>query len=143
MHQIVRRAALIWGLMDLAFFARYVALSLWSGRVPIYSDLLSAWYTTESFGSALPIVVASMGFILYISIPVSAVLLLRAHRFGVKLAYAQFPFRLIAVVPSLFFIPWLTGLMPPLVAVISGIVLIISTEILKLWSLHRQQQVFG
>ena len=82
MRRILGRAPLIWGLMDLAFFAQYVAFSLWSGRVPIYSDLLSARFTIESFGGALPRVVASIGFMLYISIPVSGVLLLRSHRFG-------------------------------------------------------------
>jgi len=137
--QFVSRAFVIWGLMDLAFFARYVTISLWSGRAPIYSDVASAWYTTESFGSALPIAAASIGFILYVSIPVSGVFLVRSHRFGLRLAYAQLPFRLIAVVPSLFFIPWLTRLMPPPIAVATGIVLIITTEIFKLWSLHLQQ----
>ena len=124
--------------MDLAFFAKYMVLSLWSGRVPIYSDLLSAWYTSESFGGWLPIVGASIGFLLYISIPISGVLLLRSHRFGVRLAYAQCPFRLILFTPSLFFIPWLARLMPPQLVVGTAIVLIITTEILKLWSLHRR-----
>jgi hypothetical protein len=125
--------------MDLAFCAQYVTRSLWSGRVPIYSDLLSAWYASESFGGALPILEASIGVLLFISISVSGVLLLRGHRFGVRLVYAQFPFRFILYVPSLFFIPWLTQLMLPQVADLIGFVLIITTEILKIWSLQQWQ----
>jgi hypothetical protein len=141
LHPILSNAPMIWGLLDLGFLARYVTFSLRSGRVPFYSDLLSASYTAQSFDGALPVAAASIGFILYISIPISGVLLIRSHRLALSLAYAQFPFRLIAVVPSLFFIPWLTRLIPSQVAVVTGIVLMIATELLKLWSLRQSRKL--
>jgi len=139
LDKILGRALIIWGLLDLAFFAFYVTRSLWSGRTPIYSEVLSAWYTSESFGGALPIMAASIGLLLYLSIPVSGVLLLRGHRLGVYIANVQFPFRIITVTPFLFFILWLTALLPQQIAVVAGIVFIITTEVLKLWSLRHQQ----
>ena len=139
LDKILGRAFIIWGLLDLAFFTFYVTSSLWSGRVPIYSDMLSAWYNSKSLGSALPFVAACSGLLMYLSIPVSGVLLLRGHRFGVYIANVQFPFRVITVKPSLFFILWFAPLLPQQMAVVFGILFIITTEVLKLWSLRQQQ----
>ena len=139
LDKILGRTFIIWGLLDLAFFAFYVTSSLWSGRVPIYSDMLNAWYNSNAFGGALPIMAASIGLLLHLSIPVSGVLLLRGHRFGVYIANVQFPFRVITVKPSLFFILWFTPLLSQQVAVVFGLLLIITTEVLKLWSLRQQQ----
>ena len=112
-------------------------MQLWKGRVPIYSDLHSAWSTATSFGSLAPgFVIASLATVLYISIPLSGTLLYQRNTFGAVLAYIQFPFRLAFVLPSLFFITWIVAPLQPLSLSVS---LIVVTELLKLWSLRSWQ----
>jgi hypothetical protein len=129
------RAPVVWGLLDLSFFGWFVGKSLLAGRVPIYSDLRRAGEIATSFGDPFPIEVAAVGTIIFISLPVSGTLLCLRKHFGVVLAYAQFPFRLAFAVPSLFFIPWLMAPLPLQIAIPVYIVLIVSSELFKVWSL--------
>jgi hypothetical protein len=61
----------VWGILDLVFFAWYVTKNIWAGSVPIYSDLRTSWHTAITFGGSLPTMVASLGGILYVSILIS------------------------------------------------------------------------
>lgn len=126
---------MIWGLLDLSFFGWFVGTSLLAGRVPIYSDLHTAEETATSIGSLFPVAVTALSTILYVSVLVSGTLLFLRKHIGVVLAYAQFPFRLALVVPSLFFIPWLVAPLPHRIAIAVDIVLIGSSELFKVWSL--------
>ena len=131
---------MIWGLLDLGFFGWFVGTSLLAGHVPIYSNLRSAEEAATSFGSLFPIAVTALSTILYVSVLVSGTLLCLRKDFGVVLAYAQFPFRLAFVVPSLFFIPWLVAPLPHRIAVAVSIVMIVGSELFKLWSLWFWQR---
>jgi hypothetical protein len=131
---------MIWGLLDLSFFGWFVGTSLLAGRVPIYSDLHSAGETARSFGSLFPVAITALSTILYVSVLVSGTLLCLRKHVGVVLAYAQFPFRLAFVVPSLFFIPWLVAPLPHRITVATSMVLIGSSELFKVWSLWFWQR---
>ena len=125
----------IWGLLDLSFIGWVVGGSLLAGRVPIYSNLLRASEIAISFENSFPVVVTALSIILYVSIMVSGTLLYRRKPLGAMLAYAQLPFRVALSVPSLFFIPWLLAPLPLQFTVAGGIVLMIGSELFKLWSL--------
>jgi hypothetical protein len=132
---IQRGTPVAWGILDLGFFGWYVGTSLWAGHLPIYSNLRSAGETATSFSSLLPVVIAAVAALLYVSIPMSGAFLCLRKELGAVLAYIQFPFRLALWVPSLFFIPWLLVPLDQRIAFVTGIGVVVFTELLKLWSL--------
>jgi hypothetical protein len=121
---------MIWGLLDLSFGATLLA-----GRVPIYSDLHSAKETATSISSLFPVAVTALSTYSICFCPGFRDSSLLRKPLGVMLAYAQLPFRLGLVVPSLFFIPWLVAPLPHRIAIAVDIVLIGSSELFKVWSL--------
>ncbi|RMG53563.1 MAG: hypothetical protein D6717_11015 [Gammaproteobacteria bacterium] len=79
-----------------------------------------------------------MALALYLSIAVSALLLLRRKRAAAVLVYLQTPFRLLLVVPSVYAFFWLTRLTgtPPVALVV---LVCLVAEVLKLVSVIRWQ----
>ncbi|QTF09788.1 arginine:ornithine antiporter [Brenneria izadpanahii] len=97
-----------WGIMDLFYVVRYLWLNFSHNNIPIYDEVLTFWRLRPFHGGYLD-VFFGLSLILTLSIPVSAGLFLRHHRFAVTLAYLQTPLRLLTAAPSLSFIPWLIG----------------------------------
>ncbi|WP_123725916.1 arginine:ornithine antiporter [Pseudomonas protegens] len=132
-----------WGCMDLLYVAHHVWVNLAKGRVPIYDDILSFQQVQLSDPGPLALPMFSLGLLTMVSIIVSAWLFLSGSRFARALAYLQVPFRLIFVMPSLLFIPWIV----PLAATsnpLFSISLLIICEAIKvgtlLWSKSVQQR---
>lgn len=101
------RIYLFWAAMDLLYLCRYLWSSISRGEIPLYGDFLSfqqlqlsepGWYAAPLFG---------LSVLLILSIAVSAGLFLTGSRFARPVAYVQTPLRLLMVVPSLSFLPWL------------------------------------
>lgn len=128
----------IWAALDGLFLAYYLVTTVMAEKIPFASYLLGAWTASVRYGSALPLAVGELTSVLVLSMFWSSYALWRGRRFGRPLVYAQLPFRLFLVVPSVFFLPWLfLPFQHSLDAPIVLIVLILVTEALKLLTVGR------
>jgi len=130
-----RQVCMFWGVMDVLFLAAYVWQSIVEGRIPIIDDIFSfKQLYTEQGGGYWLILIFTLSIITTLSIVFSAVMLLNAW---VKVSYlvaAQTPLRLLLVIPSLSFLPWiLKGINPGGIGL--ALVLLLTSEALKVWSL--------
>lgn len=130
-HSVVYVA---WGALDVFYIAWYCINSWRGGRVPYLSDLSSSLALFEQQGGA-NLVAGPASWLLQVSIILSCLMfLLRARR--VKyLAYAQIPFRLFFLIPSVSVLLLIAQLLPGFGLLL--LVLIIASEALKAWSLWR------
>lgn len=136
----IERITIFWGGCDLAFFAIYTISSLANGAVPFYSNSIEAINNVKAFGNSWPffaITLLSLG--LYLTIPVSGILLILRKRMGALLAYCQTPFRLGMVAPSVSFIFWPIGRMGETPLIISVIIAFL-VEIIKILTLIKWQR---
>lgn len=128
------KTLLIWGLLD-AFYVVWYSLMSWkNGRIPYITDLSN----TLALGSELGgpnMAVATMSWLLQFSIILSAVLLLYGYRWARYLGFAQIPFRLLLVYPSVSLILVAGGYWPDHQVML--VVLVLASEALKAWSLWR------
>ncbi len=134
------RVMIFWGLCDMALIAGMVIRSLTRGELPFIADFNRSLATARHLFEApvLGGISAGLALALYLSIAVSAFLLLRRKRAAAVLVYLQTPFRLLLVVPSVYAFFWLTRLTgPPPVALVVLVCLV--AEVLKLVSVIRWQ----
>jgi len=133
-----------WGGIDLAFVVYYVGRTVNRAQIPIYSEIKQALQTSSSFGNSFPMIMTILGLALYISVIFSGVLLFQLKRTGAIIVYLQTPFRLALLMPSLFFISWplfyLFG--KTSLAVVAGIVLVLTSESIKLFSVISWHKSF-
>ena len=94
-----RLVGLLWGGMDAFYIFFVVVSSLNRGVTPFVSDLNSALANMEQWGGGLEVMVW-MGLIVQVSLVVSSILLCMGRRSGRYLAFVQFPFRILFIVPS-------------------------------------------
>ncbi|MCU6679285.1 hypothetical protein [Leclercia tamurae] len=135
-----RQVCMFWGVMDVIYLAAYVWQSIADGRIPLIDDILSfnQLYTEQGGGYWL-ILIFILSMITTLSIAFSAVLLLIAWDKVGYLVAAQTPLRLLLVVPSLSFLPWiLKGINPGGIGL--ALVLLLTSETLKVWSLIRSKK---
>jgi hypothetical protein len=96
-----------WGIMDLAALGWYMVFNIVKGRIPFYSDIITAKATSVSFEAPMPSILTFISLFSYLSLIFSGYLLIKRNRFGALLSYFQCPFRLLSFIPiSLFFITW-------------------------------------
>jgi len=86
----------------------------------------------QRHGSVLPLLVSILDVTLMLSMLVSGILLVKRSRLGRYVVIAQLPFRILLVMPSVFFLEHMgwTGFSPAVLMVLMAL-----GEILKLWSL--------
>lgn len=128
------KTLLIWGLLDAFYVAWYSLMSWKNGRFPYITDLSN----TLALGSELGgpnMAVATMSWLLQFSIILSAVLFLCGYRWARYLGFAQIPFRLLLVYPSVSLILVASGYWPDHQVML--VVLVLASEALKAWSLWR------
>src|SRR5690606_34805417 len=89
-----------WGLLDLAYFAHYVVDSIGRGMTPLLGDLAAARDTAAVHGNAVPVWVAAASLLVYVSLPVSGVLLLQRRPAGAWLAAVPALPRLLLAAPT-------------------------------------------
>ena len=136
----------IWGLLDLSSLGWYIGWRICHMQVPFYHDISESLRNTTSFGLQSLSIITIISLLLYISLAVSGVLLIRKNRIGATISYIQAPFRLLTLIPpSIFFILWplkYTFSNPKAVtAIITLVVLVLLSEALKLYSVitwHKQ-----
>jgi len=126
---------MFWGSMDVLYLANYLWQSIAGGRIPLIDDIFSfnQLYTEQGGGYWL-ILIFTLSMITTLSIFFSAVLLLTTGDRVIYLVAAQTPLRLLLVMPSLSFLPWiLNGINPGGIGL--ALVLLLTSEALKVWSL--------
>lgn len=130
----INKSLLIWGLLD-AFYVVWYSVRSWeNNRIPYITDLSN----TLALGSELGgpnIAMAAMSWLLQLSIVLSAALFLFGYRWARYLGYAQIPFRLLLVYPSVSLILVAGGYWQDHQAML--VVLVFASEALKAWSLWR------
>ncbi len=130
-----RQVCMFWGVMDVLYLAAYVWQSIAEGRIPLIDDIFSfnQLYTEQGGGYWL-ILIFTLSMITTLSIAFSAVLLLTTWDKVGYLVAAQTPLRLLLVVPSLSFLPWvLKGINPGGIGL--SLFILLTSEALKIWSL--------
>jgi hypothetical protein len=121
--------------MDGLYIAGYVTENLVRKRIPLVDDVMSfsELYAQHGGGAGL-MVVFLLSLVTTLSIGVSAVLWIYRPDYAWRLALAQTPLRLLIVVPSVSFLPWLPhGL--NIHSVIIAFSLLIGSELLKVASI--------
>jgi len=130
-----RRVCLFWGAMDILYLAIYIGQNIIQRRIPFLADInnFRALYSEHGEGVWL-MVVFILSMILTLSIVFSAALLLVAWGKVCYLVAAQTPLRLLLVVPSLSFLPWLVQYIHS-GGVAVALILLLMSEALKVGSL--------
>lgn len=130
----VNKTLLIWGLLD-AFYVVWYSLMSWkNGRIPYITDLSNTLALGSELGG-LNIAVATMSWFLQFSVILSAVLFLCGYRWARYLGFAQIPFRLLLIYPSVSLILLAGSYWPDHQVML--VVLVLASEALKALSLWR------
>lgn len=123
----------VWGGLDI-FYVLWYSLSSWKeGRVPYLADLSSVMGFGDQLGSFL----VGMGLLswgLQISIVLSGVLFVCGYRPARYLGFAQIPFRVLFLYPSVSLLLVVAGYLPSLLMV----AFVVGSEVLKAWSLWKR-----
>ena len=103
-----RKICLFWGMMDVFYIARFIWLNVEQGRIPLIDDFMSFSQLYSEYGGGVWIVLMfSLSMILNVSVVISAILLITCWRRVGYFIFIQTPFRLLLVIPSVSFVPWL------------------------------------
>ena len=123
----------LWGGLDI-FYVLWYSLSSWKeGRVPYLADLSNVIGLGDQLGSFL-VGIALLSWGLQISIVLSGVLFVCGYRPARYLGFAQIPFRVIFLYPSVSLLLVVAGHLPSLLVV----AFVVGSEVLKAWSLWKR-----
>ncbi|MCQ4327052.1 hypothetical protein NAV26_19000 [Pseudomonas stutzeri] len=125
---------LFWGILDAFYIVWYCANSWLGERIPYFSDLNSSIALLEQQGG-VNLVTALLSWLLQFSIILSCLILLLQKGWVKYLAYIQAPFRLFFLIPSFSILLPVAQLLPGYGLIF--LALLITSEILKAWSLWR------
>ena len=125
-----------WGFFDFLYVAWYAANSYKLGNIPYFSDIISMVETIGEHGSLSLAIVMILSLLFQLSIIASAVMLGLCSRSAKILSYAQVPFRLYFIIPSISLILIGVSFLDYYsVALVIGLVVI--SELLKVISLWK------
>ena len=123
----------LWGGLDI-FYVLWYSLSSWKeGRVPYLADLSNVIGLGDQLGSFL-VGIAILSWGLQISIVLSGVLFVCGYRPARYLGFAQIPFRVLFLYPSVSLLLVVAGYLPSLLMV----AFVVGSEVLKAWSLWKR-----
>jgi hypothetical protein len=106
-----------WGSLDFLYLIYYTLGSVIARKSPLLGDVQHSVNLSDRMDMGLPIILTIVSLLLIVSMVVSCYSLLKGIRYGRMIVYGQLPFRLILVMPSIFFIPLLLKpFVKPLVA---------------------------
>lgn len=132
---------LMWGVFDLAAIAWYMGWNLYNGKFPLISDIEKISDTSASFGLPYLSIFSYFAILIYASLILSGAYLVKKKKVGAILCYIQTPFRLLFIIPpSIFFILWPLGYFSDRPQIMLGIVLVLLSEILKVFSVATWQK---
>lgn len=101
------KVCLFWGGMDIFYVIRFIWLNIEQGRVPLVDDIMIFGYINSEYGGGFWVLfMFVMSLVLSFSILISAILLIVGWSKVRYFIFAQIPFRLLLVIPSISFMPW-------------------------------------
>ncbi|AJJ63357.1 putative membrane protein [Yersinia aldovae 670-83] len=130
---------LLWGIMDTYYILRFIYVSVFDGRIPIYSDIKNFIFLGGDEHIEY-IIFFSCSMLLTLSTIVTAYLFLKKSKYAITVAWIQEPFRLFLVVPSISLIPTflsITGLQ----IIVLNVFLLLSSEFLKCYTLLKARKL--
>jgi hypothetical protein len=132
----------IWGIFDFAAIAWYLGWNLYIGKFPLINDIEKIADTSASFGLPYLSIFSYFAILIYASLILSGVYLVKHNKIGAIVCYIQAPFRLLFIIPpSIFFIGWPLGYFSNKPNIVLGILLVFISEIIKVISVsfwHKQ-----
>lgn len=132
------------GDFDLLDIVWYMGWNIYHGKLPIANDVQLIIEKTTSFGLPSLMYVAFFWMLIYFSLLASGFYLIKRKRAGAIISYFQTPFRLIVVItPSIFFILWPLRYLFDKPPVFIGIILIILSELCKLFTVIQWHRSLG
>ena len=133
---------LIWGILDFAAIAWYMGWNLYHKKFPLINDIEKIVDTSASFGLPYLSIFSYIVILIYASLILSGVYLVKHNKIGAIVCYIQTPFRLVFIIPpSIFFITWPLGYFFDKPHIVLGIILVLISEIIKLFTVafwHKQ-----
>lgn len=132
-----RRVFLFWGFMDIMYLLSFIYWDYSRGRTPVYDDYILMQEVVVQYGNNAPAFLFLCSLILILSICCSAAMFIKQAPAARIVAYLQSPLRLYLAVPSLAFIPWVSGFFSVNHAVVAWL-LLLTSEGLKIWSIKRR-----
>lgn len=99
-YSFKRYVYFFWGFFDAFYICFYIYKNIEEKRVPFYSDISNMITIAGSYGYPAAIY-STLSLTLHLSIIFSAILLFRRAKSARYFCYAQIPFRLFFIVPSL------------------------------------------
>jgi hypothetical protein len=97
----------LWGILDLTCLGWYVGWRIIHGQIPFYHDISRSMELNAVFGSPSWSIITVFSLVLYLSLLLSGIFLIKHNRIGAILCYIQAPFRLLMLIPpSIFFLTW-------------------------------------
>ena len=97
----------IWGIFDFAAIAWYIGWNLYYGKFPLINDIEKIADTSASFGLPYLSIFSYIAILIYASLILSGVYLVKQNKIGAIVSYIQTPFRLLFIIPpSIVFILW-------------------------------------
>ena len=103
-----RHVCLFWGIMDALYLTHYIWVNIARQRLPFISDVVDfSHHYAEQGGGIWLVVIFALSMITTLSLGLSAILLLMGWTKVFGLIAMQTPLRLLLVIPSITFLPWL------------------------------------
>ena len=139
----LKKAVVFWGILDLCSFSWYIGIRFYKGSIPFYSDITMAQDTALSFGHPFPVIWTTISLIMYASLILSGILLVKQNKYGAIISYIQTPVRIGQMHPSIFFILWplkyvfdIEAISKPILFIV-GFALILLSEVPKLYTVIK------
>ena len=134
----------IWGIFDFAAIAWYMGWNIYYGKFPLINDIEKIADTSASFGLPYLSIFSYLAILVYASLILSGVYWVKKKKLGAILSYIQTPFRLLFIIPpSIFFILWPLGYFSDKPQIVLGLVLVLLSEILKVFTVASWQKQLG
>ena len=134
----------IWGIFDFAAIVWYMGWNIYYGKFPLINDIEKIADTSASFGLPYLSIFSYLAILVYASLILSGVYLVKKKKLGAILSYIQTPFRLLFIIPpSIFFILWPLGYFSDKPQIVLGVVLVLLSEILKVFTVASWQKQLG
>ena len=137
----------LWGIFDLIALTWYLGWRVQNGQIPFYYDVSKSMQNASAFGIPSLSLFSIISLVLYVSLALSGVLLIKQNKYGAVVSYIQTPFRIFTFIPpSIFFIIWplkyIVDDPKAIFVIITGIILIMLSETLKVYSVTKWQKQF-
>jgi len=124
-----------WGAMDAIYLVRYIATSAREGRIPYFNDIENALWLLRDH-SVVQIYTFGFVMVLQMSVVASCFLFFLNSEKTRWLVYLQTPLRLAFFIPSISLLLIAAQLVPSYNVVLMA-VLVVASEMMKVWSVWR------